>query len=329
MVTRRLFVWGGGLGVVSLATGGILFSRRSSTTDDFLKEEYVPPSDLNQLIATTVPIGGEYLRRRLLGDQIFEVVPQQRDSILTHLSETGSSIEDIALELTREKRAVPVNPKYARGLEDYCRAAIEFLYSHLEGLRHLDINWIAVKSGDDYRTGFEGKSFLCEKFIEVDYTYLKHVPSGTKREIYRQIGIGHGSKGVILTRTDSSGNHVWDIVLARDSSALVAPFAEVLPLMTYQITRKYIDSVGEDQGMAAEEAVTEGISYVLGRQFARERKVPYSESRIEASYKLLERTPVYRDVTRAIRWIQRNGVQEAFNLYMQNPGNFVRAIQAA
>lgn len=78
----------------------------------------------------------------------------------------------------------------------------------------------------------------------------------------------------------------------------------------------------------AGEAISEAISYKLGLKISKELGIPNGKNLVESSMVGIDHFPQYKYVPRAVKWVEKNGIQSAFDLYMESPKKFMDKIRA-
>ncbi len=74
--------------------------------------------------------------------------------------------------------------------------------------------------------------------------------------------------------------------------------------------------------------MSEDLSASMVRKAVVGFSAPYDLSLVDAKGASLAGNPVYSRVPEADAWITRNGMQAAFDMYMESPGKFMQAICA-
>ncbi len=76
-----------------------------------------------------------------------------------------------------------------------------------------------------------------------------------------------------------------------------------------------------------DETVAESLSYLLGAEFVKEVNVPNGMERLRYVQGTFSQQGSYRFVTAAQRFAQQNGIQVAFDLFMENPELYMERIK--
>ncbi len=231
-------------------------------------------------------------------------------------------------EYTTQVFGVPEEDRYAYPLLEYCRKAVEFLYERLEGLKEYDIRWTVVENRS-YEKDFGGRGFIGNSSYDVRWVNIRDLKTGkiiskTGGTIYLREGFG-----ILSTNPKTHKLSGWFLFISTGRSAIVSPFSEVMPLTTIESASRYRNKTGSPAlAMKADEALVEGISYMLAGEISEKLGIPNGYERVEDMKENLLVRPEYEYLRQSIEWIKRNGIQKAFDLYMEDPGKFLSAIGA-
>ena len=310
------------IGLLGIAGLGLIIKPDITNLQDlsFLDfESSVPTTNVNDVVINYVPLGTQ-MRRQLSNDQelgiIYEHIRQQEQV-------TGQRY--FPQEFTSQMYGVPLDFTISESLRKHCQLAESYLKSRL-AIDNFDVDWTVPILGNNYEDDFDGKGFLVDGFFEVfRYYFLKEDGSEyiTLRAQY------HSNSAV--TRTWISNGDPWKIILTPGKNALISPFSEMVPRLTYSVDRAYAEETDELAAARANEALSEAMAYHLGLEFIVTLRRP------DLSY-IIEQTTAdltderYALVNLAIEWIRneqesgRDGVRGAFDLYMTGPDAFVDQI---
>ena len=84
--------------------------------------------------------------------------------------------------------------------------------------------------------------------------------------------------------------------------------------------------MGRYTALVADETFAEGLSYVLSSELANDLNIPNGFEIITGIQNRLKNDPRYQFVPQSITWIQKNGVQNAFDLYSESAEKYMTAL---
>jgi hypothetical protein len=209
---------------------------------------------------------------------------------------------------------------------NYSRKAVDFLYEKLQNLDKRNFRFAALKKRQDYTKDYDNTIFIGDNYYEIQE--IKAVNT-QKPEQSASIKRSYTGKGAFCTVTPNDSDHSVKeayIFIPSSDFALFSAFSEIIPITTIKASRlaygEGIDSV------IADEAISEGISRVLALELAQKLEIPNAEKRIRSIELKSYKPMIYKHVPEAIKWIEKNGVQKAFDIYMENPTRFMDLIKS-
>ena len=225
---------------------------------------------------------------------------------------------------------MPDNEIFTETLVDYSKIALDFLFSKIRGLRKYDWNFTQIKKGDNFENDFHQKIYVGGACYELRKAKVIN-PDKSKQSF--EISEAHlYNGGIHRLEIDSDMNPLWwFIFLCTGPMSLTAPIGEIVHISTTnRNSNEYAKTEGMLKSIQADEAVTEGIAYLLGIQLSKEIGIPDGESRISKMRDIaVSNVQVYQYLPASIRWMQKNGIQQAFDLYMESPQKFMEAIKTS
>ena len=342
---RRRLIGLGAAGLIVAIGGGLVYhlsgpdEEKSEESPDnrwdfiFDPEYKFASTDLYHISRNTTRIGEHRTLTRGISDAQ-QLVNQHSPYIQAVLDQNGWERKDVDFVVSRELRAVPLDTRHVGNMLDYCRTAEEFLHDNIEGLLQDRVVWTHVETRGNYETGLHQKGLLCEKQVQIIRIKIKHT-SGYSQET-GSVGIVKGSSARVSSVPGGFDLGEWNLLLGRDELIINAPFSEIVPLSAYRAKNNYMlqllreGSDAYDEADKSLEAMSEGISHVLAKKLITELGIPNGLETIERTNtetNNAQNNQSYLYVPQAIAWVERNGVQEAFDLYMESPAKFMETIR--
>ena len=292
--------------------------------NDRIRDYHSSPLGWKFVANNYVPMGEQ--RVIMPGTREFEEIRLGVEpEIIKEIKKRGFDIAEYKVAVTRQEYGVPDEARYTESVVDYCKKAVDFLYDHILGLERHVIDWTPINQKDNFETGFNQKGLIGHSFYEVEI-----VSAANKADKKQSITLGRSQHQTgSFNNMDFYGKWWYIFIGAGDPHTIIkAPFSEVIPLTITNRTYEYRMQFGYDKAIQAGETVAEAISYRLGLMISKEFGIPNGKRLVEASMGGLDTLPEYRSVPQAIRWIDKNSMQAAFNLYMESPKKFMDAIRA-
>lgn len=230
---------------------------------------------------------------------------------------------------TLQNFGIPEDPKVASALIHYCQLASKFLHEQIRGLdRSKDLAWTVIEAGDDYsqthhKRGLIGRSFYKMHWIDVN---------DQDGNFLFKNGIAHHLSGSYMHHhvdPDTDPEEQWSVYIVPGFSAVVTPFSEIVPLSLGDSHHRHSIKVGYDEASKVSEALCEGLSYHLGHRISQELAIPNGSRLVDEVHQGLVGDPLYELVPSSVRWISTHSMQDAFDMYVEDPQEFARAIVKA
>lgn len=210
----------------------------------------------------------------------------------------------------------------------YCKAANEYIHSNLKGIRDFKFRWTPLKAGDNFSRDYDRRVYIGRRLYvpqSFKVTTLEKTPQMTLT--WSVTESNEGGKGIYGAMPDPEDDFFYVYVSTGDS-LLRAPFSEFIPLSAIRKRNEYELKVGDVKAAQSIEALSEAMSTILARGFSRKLKIPNGEETVDRLHKLLEEeSELYKYVKPAIRWMEKHGIQAGWDLYMDDPAKFMKAIE--
>lgn len=277
-----------------------------------------PPDDVKKI---AVPLGPEFF---------VPVGSIEYDEIIKYaiprLKNGGLNPSDFSHYLIYSQfYGIPEQNHIAKNLVRYCRLAEDFLYQNLKGLDKHSIDWTVLSPDDNYTEGFNQKGFVGMFLYRIDR--IKAVNAENNERNFEFSGvIGKEGSKIDIYFVNNQSIDTFYLFIGSGPTAITTPFAEILPLSVFKKSLEYEKEVGSLLAQQAGEAITESLAIVLGIKMSEEYLIPKGVELVEREAKRSD--DKYRYVPLARKWIEQNGMQRAFDLYMESPAKFMRAIRA-
>lgn len=237
------------------------------------------------------------------------------------------------LSAASQNYGIPTDPSIAASLVDYCQTAERFLHDSLSGLDDFSIDWLALKEGERRTNQFNQKAVIGRGSYEVVTVTATNKENPDQKLVKGRVSYIDGSYNRGSYDFDTRTHKWWVIFIGTGPAAINAPFSELIPLTTTKKRQEYAREAGMDIAIQADEALAEGISYTLSMMISDELQIPQgiqtiqdADRNIIESYKDKAYSP-YKYVDHSKRWIKKNGIQRAFDLYMESPQKFMDQIK--
>lgn len=338
-MSRRDWIRNGSIALVTIGAGtyaSYLIGEARLQKYAFLKipfnekTELVSAEETARMIRNSVPLDMETPVQEGTDDYISIM----RDTEI-HMSNTlranGIPPGKFKTRITVQTFGEPAELHYSEPAKRYCARAIEFMRGRISGLEKLDISWQVLERGQDFRENNQGFGFIGKGVRELQRIYVfddKGInPLGVKPATIRAVDSpGAFAAKVVDSRDDKIES--WYIFISANETAIHTPFAEYLPLVVTKSTTSAIreGKLSRLESEKAEEALTEGIAHHLALGLSYVDNIPRGKRCAARALENLSGFPRYQYVKPSVRWIGKNGVQKAYDLYMENPEKFVEEI---
>jgi hypothetical protein len=322
---RNLLI--GGLLAVVLAGGSLaVCNYLNNRRWDFLEQEiayHIP--DWKQAIEQSVAIGPE---RRLDREE-----PTLKMLLDEKMSEVQRGAErrgwkDVSVLITEQFYARPEEERHAEAYENYAEDCVNYLHERIPTLERVPLEFVVLKKGDDFSKKSSGKAFIGYDWRRVQRIFV----GNEKTDEYFIIGNVGNNEGSFVSGTynsDKSGIQECFVFFGTGPTALSAPFSEIIPFSTLKATAKHYDA-GSKRGAVVNEAISEGISYILTEEMIEKRGIPRGKETLARIQEKMHNNPMsglYILVPKSIEWLKRNGIEKGLEIYQENPENYLEEIQ--
>lgn len=315
-VARRNLI--AGLGATALT----ILIPHNKTHWDFLFDnnfrDYKP--DIDFVVKNYVPIGDETevdegdLRQKARIEKVIQArLKQEEYDLPKYEIECSSFLFGAPEEI------------FAENLMQYCKSSCDFMQAKIKGLRNFEFDWVIPRTGDNYRTNFNGKAFIIDSILQASKIKVNDPSNG--KELFKFIQVHQLKGGTAQFSFEKVKNNFVsrDMLISTGRSALTSVFSESIGISTAEKMYKHSQNDVVD-AVLVNEALHEGIAFVLADEFAKIRKIPNGKEIIEATLSELIKNEPYLYVPQSIKWVRRNGFQQAYDLYMESPEKFFKAI---
>lgn len=234
------------------------------------------------------------------------------------------------LKLKQRHFMVPDEPEIVESVVRYCEKATDYLYSHpeLSRLEREAITWVPVKLGDNHGVDFDKKGFIGRNMYVVQKVY-----ASTQGEQERVV-LGrpqYRAGGALRMDRDPNGSiKSWYIMIAaaEPDKVLNAPFSELIPVGMSGPSATYWKEHGEEKTILIDEALSEAISHVLATELCVKLSIPRGAEIVENGLREIQAHNIdrYKLVPNALSLVEKIGIAQAFEMYMNDPNKFEQAI---
>ena len=232
-------------------------------------------------------------------------------------------------EVLQQDFGVPEQAVFSDSAIEYIEIANQFMHDQIRGLIKFEIDWTPIVLGDNFSDNSNGKGFVGRGSYSVQKVIVISSSHPNERIVIGSTVFDHGGYGS-LSMAHNENNPDFSLFISVNETAINTAFSEVFPLTTHPVTMAYANRRGiESYRLAklADEALAEGISYHLGLQIVDQLGIPNGKPLVEKFREGLTKRPeYYAFVPNSISWIGKNGIQQAFDLYMESPEKYMKAI---
>lgn len=330
--SRRTFLKRLGLG--ALIVPGLYVANRLISDDrwDFLYREVTPKMWTVPGIETNLIPCGPELDLSDQSKEFKELVKTFDGKTLDfHITNNGLDPKRKALLTpTRQFYGVPEEKKFTEPFVDYIEQAIGFMKTEIKGVKDFPLKLTKFRNGENYSDDYKTRVFLGKDRYEIQRIHHVYAETPEQRTFLLARSRHIGNFGLCNVQYHENGELNWYFLfLATGKTALNTPFSEILPLTTAKVRQAHIKEVGLENGLIADETLVEGISYLLALDLANKLDIPNGIQIIEeCQKKLVHGLPKYHKVPKAVEWMRANSIQDAFDLYMEDPQKFMKRIKA-
>ncbi|MBW2966374.1 hypothetical protein KY342_04690 [Candidatus Woesearchaeota archaeon] len=228
--------------------------------------------------------------------------------------------------------SVPDKHEFREPVMNYCKTAIEYLYNHpkLSGLKKPSLDSLVINQGTNYEKHFQGRFFIGNSYYDMQKLKVVNKFNPEQAFEYEKPIPEHscGSRFVVVERDENGSLKSWFIYVSavKPHVLLFSPFSEVIPLTIDQATVRYEKQAGTKKALQAGETISESLSHVLALELSDILGIPNGKKIARESINKIKNYEKYKYVPNAIRWIRRHSMQAALDLYIEDPGKFMKAI---
>lgn len=330
-VRRRRFLYAAGATAVGMTIAGTICNLFREDKWDFIKAEpkssaWLESHSSGQLMTQFPILGPEEIVNT--GSPVLQDMKAWEPQIQQMMKERGLS-PDIGYEVRPIEKmfGVPASQEVSAHYLDYCKKAKDFLYSNLNGLKELGIRWARLKDNDNFRDDFNHRAFIGDTRYML-YKVKVFALDDRDKDIFHLGRFRKEDGSTVSSRFTEGTNDLehWFIFFGVGNTAVNAPISELIHTLLLERGHEHSFEAGYMRQHQAGENIAEGISYILSKRIAKELGIPNGVEIIEKTYKGLDNV-VYKSLPAAIRWIEKNGVQNAYDLYIESPERFMQVVE--
>ncbi len=246
------------------------------------------------------------------------------DGIAGEIEEKGMSPQtDVSLRM--QFFGLPDGAEFMVPLKGYCEKASRYLYSQLSGLEKQAMEWIIIKRGDNFVKNCGNKGFVGNSYGYRVVAFAENPREPGKPILREAFYPFHGSTAYSHKKeTLLEVNPFKFIFIGVGGRAFAAPFSELIGLSTMERMNQN-DGLTFLESIQSNEAMHEAIADSLAQGILREMNVSEREGAIKKTRDALV-DPKYSYVPNARKFVERNGIQATFDLYMESPKKFMEEI---
>ncbi len=316
-ITRRDF-----LKVGAGATAAIISSGAFAA-----QGRYPSISELRRLY---VPVAEREIDRNELGDSVREKFDQNIARVAT---DQGFDPNDFTPKYTHNYFVVPSSDSVRQVIKNVCDDSYRFMRTHpqlKDEFGDLELEWIAVREGDDYSKDYSHRAFIGRGRFDVLSLNAEHNLQKDVRIESNLTRYDHGPSLEIVGREDTGKPSLFHIFVSSYAQIYViaAPFSETVPLLVEEATYNFFKG-DKFRARGASETISEAISHILTLESI-EKYGASNASKLSSMVedKLARRKDYpYTYVPGAVRYIRslgKEGIKKALDMYRQNPMVFLQ-----
>jgi hypothetical protein len=249
--------------------------------------------------------------------------------VTEHMIQSGFSEQDYEIRKYLSYRGLPLSSKVKDESLKYIDQAIEFLYSKIQGLPDSDLSIIPVTRNGKYQSRKKDNIFVVDGFYGI--FSLEVIMNEAVYANASAFGVREDTGGANLTKYDPKTHKplIGNMILGASQFLIHTPFSEIIPhRMGEDFEDNYLELVGAGYDYTtAIETFSEGLSVVLAAELGVKLGIRNMHELTDETYALYDRRSKYQHVkTKSVPWIKTHGVQRAYDLWMQSPAEFMKAI---
>ena len=273
------------------------------------------------------------------GKTIAELKKNLLPKISAHMRSQGKNPTDYNLLPIRQDYGLPCkDQESAQDLLAFCKNALDYLYTRLPQIVQIPFKHVIMEPGKDYskthQTIFIGDTGYTMYRI---YSHKKEMKIENIEPLENLLPFAItaspsvGCKAFLKhTPGDRTQIEQYNVFVSNSPYALLGIPSEVIPRTTMPVSMELTSRLGRDMATMADETIVEGISTLLVREMIDEFQIPNGHQLMEAVRKyMFANASVYRYVPQSTRWLEKNGIENGLELYMEDPIKFILAIKKA
>jgi len=220
-------------------------------------------------------------------------------------------------------------------LLEYCRNAQDYMYSRLNGLFSTQATWQRVPRNriqlEETNSGFHANVGRYTYYVLRAYVHdplLDDLPSLVNAQpLDRAIHYIVGGENSLPKRAT--------LYVIPGQTSIVSPFSELLHLTFHAPSQTYAEELckslpleeANQHAINAGETINEATAIVMAREYIEKYGATERVATINTMADSLKQR--FRNLDGAISYINRNGLQESVDIYLENPGRFMQKIVKA
>jgi hypothetical protein len=188
------------------------------------------------------------------------------------------------------------------------------------------LDWAVVEKGDDFSKDFEGKGFIINSRYNVGLLNIKE----EGKDYVALVEGAHIHVGGGFSNPKAGDPYKGYALFCADSSGLLNPFSEIIPFSikdrNYQAMLK--NGWTFSQTMELGESFSEALSQEVGKRFLREEfgTDEFSSQIDNRTYGHAGGLNPYKTVSDSVNLMKRIGVQNAVDIFMENPEKYRQSL---
>jgi len=308
------------------------------STSDFLtfvdRDGLGPRVDAPVVQNSYMPLHGE----QTITKQIFtpDEIVMMKSMLKSEFEYSGIPWDDsFELSYSFQHYGVPDKSGQGRHLLAYCERVYDFLYSRINGLFNADMSWallsdneVPVNMDQGHFIGQVGRYTYYVLRVYVDHPDLDDLPSLINAQpLDRAIHF-------IVAGESSLPKHA-NLYVIPGQTSLVSPFSELLHLTFHAPSEHYAEELSKtlakdtarQRAIDAGETINEATAILLAKEYI--NRFGSSDRIVTINNMEHSLNKRFTNLSNAISYIDRNGIQKSVDLYLENPSKFMRKVSRA
>jgi hypothetical protein len=242
--------------------------------------------------------------------------------------------EDYQVGFTYQHYGVPDNSELTDPLLAYCEYVNDYAHAKLPHMFNAKVHWQPLTHDDAVGGVPAFRGFVGRYTYYVVRAVVLNPHSGGELPYLVQASPVERAIHYIESG-ESAAPKRGTLYIIPGTTSLVAPFSELLHLTFHEPSQRYAteltSSLGEvqakERARIAGETVNEAAAIVLASEFL--QKMGHSERLPTVKFMTDNLSDTYGYLPKAIAYMRRNSVQDAVDMYFDNPARFMASIENA